>query len=136
MDEIRKAGLLDKIKERLGHIGYVATEADSDSIAFMLDYTLDYIVIQTNNSIINGRCDTAIAEKVAAEFLSRKKNMGQLEGFDYDRGVKAITEGDTKVEFLTGDDAPTAEARFNKCLAEMIRGFDKKVISPFRKLRW
>lgn len=135
MDEIRRAKLLDEIRTYLLYIGYDAT-VDKDFLSFVLDYWLDYIVVQTNNSVIDPRCDTAIVEKVAAEFLMRKKNMGLLEGFDYDRGVKAITEGDTKVEYLTGDDAQTSESRFNKCLNEMIRGFDKKVISPFRKLRW
>ena len=123
MDEIRRAKLLDEIRTYLLYIGYDAT-VDKDFLSFVLDYWLDYIVVQTNNSVIDPRCDTAIVEKVAAEFLMRKKNMGLLEGFDYDRGVKAITE------------AQTSESRFNKCLNEMIRGFDKKVISPFRKLRW
>lgn len=136
MDDTRKAMLVHRIKERLIQIGYSVTDEDVNSIEFMLDYTLNYIFIQTNNPTIDSKCDTAIAEKVAAEFLLRKKNMGKLESFDYDRGVKAITEGDTKVEFLTGDDAMTYEARFDRCLNEMIRGFDKRVISPFRKLRW
>lgn len=135
MDDIRRAKLLDEIKTYLSYIGYDASSED-DFLSFMLDYWIDYVIVQTNNPVIDPLCDSTIVEKVAAEFLMRKKNMGLLEGFDYDRGVKAITEGDTKVEYLTGDDAQTSESRFNKCLNEMIRGFDKRVVSPFRKLRW
>lgn len=136
MDEERKRLIVDGIIVRLQQIGYSATTEDTSTFEFMLDYTLDYLKIQCNREDVDPSCDTQIVEKIVADFLLKKKNMGLLEDFDYDRGVKAITEGDTKVDFLTGDDAPTAESRFNRCLNEMNRGFDKRCVSPFRKLRW
>ena len=136
MGEERKRLIVDGIIARLEQIGYSTVSEDITAFMFMLDYTLDYIKIQCNREDVDPACDSQIVEKIVADFLIKKKNMGLLENFDYDRGVKAITEGDTKVEFLTGDDAPTMEGRFNRCLNEMSRGFDKRCISPFRKLRW
>ena len=125
----------EQVNERLSQLGYVVTEQDALAVNFELKKTLDYVKNYCNISIIPDILDYRIIDKVCSEFLFYKKNTGQLEGFDYDTVIKRITEGDTTIQYATGQGEDTPENRFDSFVKQLERGFDKW-ITPHRKLRW
>ena len=125
----------EQVIERLGMLGYAATDADNDHIDFELNKILNYVKNYCNITEIPEILDPRIIDRVCSEFLFYKKNSGTLDGFDYDLVIKEIKEGDTTLKYATGQDGDTAESRFDSFVKQMERGFDKW-ITPHRKLRW
>ena len=125
----------EQVIERLGMLGYTATEADNDHIDFELTKILNYVKNYCNITEIPEILDPRIIDKISYEFLFYKKNSGQLEGFDYDLVIKEIKEGDTTLKYATGQDGDTPESRFDSFVKQLERGFDKWCV-PYRRLRW
>lgn len=125
----------EEVINRLGHLGYTATEADYDHIDFEItkttNYVLNYCNITTIPEIINPR----IIDRICSDFLYYKKNSGSLEGFNYDAVIKSIKEGDTTITYAVGQGEDTPENRFDSFVKSLERGFDKW-ITPHRRLRW
>lgn len=126
----------DNIIDRLGQLGYVATEADYDQIDFELDKITSYVI---NNFVrtepIPEILDPRIIDRVCSDFLYYKKNSGSLEGFNYDVVIKEIKEGDTTIKYAAGQGEDTPENRFDAFVKQLERGFDKWCV-PHRRLIW
>ncbi len=126
---------LQDIIERLGQLGYSATETDYSQIEFEILKTNNYVLNYCNITTIPDILDPRIIDRVCADFLYYKKNSGSLKGFNYDAVVKEIKEGDTTVKYAVGQGEDTPENRFDTFVKSLERGFDKW-ITPHRRLRW
>ena len=126
---------LEQIIERLGHLGYTASEGDHGHLEFELNKTLNYVKNYCNIVDIPEILDPRIIDRVCADFLYYKKNSGSLEGFNYDAVIKSIKEGDTTITYAVGQGEDTPENRFDAFVKSLERGFDKW-ITPHRRLRW
>lgn len=129
---------LSQVVDRLTQLGYAPTDSDTKQVQFELDLILDYVVNYCNfpdRNDIPGVLDKRIIDRVCSEYLMKKKNAGQLAGFDYEVVVKSIKEGDVQYQFGTQNDGATPESRFNSMVNDMQRGFDKW-ISLYRRIRW
>ena len=129
---------LSDVVNRLKQLGYAPTDMDNAQVQFELDLILDYVVNYCNftsreeiPNILNKR----IVDRVCSEYLMKKKNSGQLEGFDYETAIKTIKEGDTQIQFGTENDGETLESRFDKLVDYMQRGFDKWC-AKHRRIKW
>lgn len=130
--------ILSQVTNRLTQLGFTPTITDEPQIQFELDLILDYIVNYCNfndRTDIPQILDKRIIDRVCSEYLLKKKNSGQLQGFDYEAAVKTIKEGDTQIQFGTENDGDTPESRFDKFVDYMQRGFDKW-LTHWRRLRW
>jgi hypothetical protein len=125
----------ENVNDRLSQLGYEVTEQDAGQVDFELWKILNYVMNYCNISIIPHRLDYRIIDRVCAEFLFYKKNSGQLEGFDYDTVIKRITEGDTTIQYATGQGEDTPENRFDSFVKQLERGFDKW-LTHFRCIKW
>lgn len=125
----------DNIIKRLGQLGYTATEKDNDQIDFELNKILNYVKNYCHITEIPDILDYRIIDRVSGEFLYYKKNSGTLEGFNYDAVIKSIKEGDTQIQYATGQDGDTPESRYDAFMNKLERGFDKW-ITPHRRLVW
>lgn len=125
----------ENIIKRLGQLGYVTTEEDTDIIEFELEKILNYVKNYCNIAEIPEILDPRIVDRVVGEFLFYQKNSGNLTDFDYDTVIKEIKEGDTTLKYATGSDGDTPESRFDTFLNKLERGFDKWCV-PYRRLRW
>ena len=128
---VTKAQVID----RLNQLGYVMRMEDVSMIEFELNKTLDYVRNYCNITSIPDILDYRIIDRVCYEVLYKLKNSGHLEGFDYDTVIKQIKEGDTTIQFATGQGEDTPENRFDSLVKQLERGFDKW-ITPYRALRW
>lgn len=126
---------VEQVNERLFQLGYNVTGLDEDQINFELNKILDYVKNHCNISVIPDILDYRIIDRVCAEFLFYKKNSGQLAGFDYDTVIKRITEGDTTIQYATGQGEDTPENRFDSFVKQLERGFDKW-LTHFRCIKW
>ena len=124
-----------QIIDRLGQLGYSASESDYDAIDFELlkitNYVLNYCHITEIPNIVEPR----MIDRVCSEFLFYKKNSGSLEGFNYDVVIKQIKEGDTTISYAVGQGEDTPENRFDSFVKSLERGFDK-VLTTHRRLVW
>lgn len=124
-----------QIIDRLGQLGYNASESDYEAIDFELlkitNYVLNYCHITEIPNIVEPR----MIDRVCSEFLFYKKNSGSLEGFNYDVVIKQIKEGDTTISYAVGQGEDTPENRFDSFVKSLERGFDK-VLTTHRRLVW
>lgn len=127
-----------QITDRLTQLGYSPTQHELPQIEFELGLIISYVVNYCNfrsPTEIPYILEYRIIDRVCAEYLSKRKNAGLLEGFDYSAVVKNIKEGDTQLQFGTENDGETPETRFNKMVDSLTRGFDKWC-AKHRKLSW
>lgn len=124
-----------KIIERLKQLGYVATATDNDQIDYELQLIINYVKNYCNITTIPDLLDYRIVDRVCGAFLFNKKNVGSLDGFNYDIAVKELKEGDTTVKYAVGQGEDTPENRFDTVVKSLERGFDKW-LTPYRRLRW
>lgn len=125
---------MDRIKQRLASLGYAYAEADAFALELTLEKVTARICHACNISVIPAGCmEAEIIDAVCGEFLAGKKATGTLSGIELEAVVKAITEGDTKVEFATGSSgAADAFDAYMKKLATI----DQSAIIAHRKLVW
>ena len=125
----------DMVIERLGHFGYTVRTNDESIVDFELHKTINYVHNYCNITEIPIILEYRIIDRVCAYILYNLKNAGKLEGFDYDAVIKQIKEGDTTINYATGQDGDTPESRFDAFVKQLERGFDKW-LTPHRRLRW
>ena len=125
----------DDVIERLKQLGYTANESDYPAIDFelteVINYTLNFCNIQEVPEIIEPR----LIDRVCSYFLYYKKNSGSLDGFNYEPLIKSIKEGDTQIQYATGQGEDTPENRFDAFVKKLELTYDKW-LTPYRKLRW
>ena len=126
--------MTDKIKQRLASLGYAYADADAFALDLILDKIKGRICHACNISEIPAGCmDAEIIDAVCGEFLAGKKATGNLSGIELEAVVKAITEGDTKVEFATGSTG--AADAFDACMKKLAT-IDTGAIIAHRRLVW
>lgn len=125
----------EKVNERLVQLGYEVTEQDASQVEFELTTVLNYVKNHCNITVIPEILDNRIIDRVCSAFLYNKKNSGTLEGFNYETAIKQLKEGDTTIQYATGQGEDTPENRFDALVKQLERGFDKW-ITPHRRLRW
>lgn len=123
-----------KITQRLAAIGYTYVEA---SDAFALELTFDKVEARIlhacNITAVPDCMEAEVIDAVCGEFLAGKKAAGQLTGIEVESIVKAITEGDVKVEFATGT---TGAADVFDAYMRKLYTIDPEAIMAHRKLVW
>lgn len=129
------AELKANVIARLGSLGYTYN-AGTDS--FAIDLILGKIearICHTCNisTIPSGCMDAEITDAACGVFLSGKKATGQLTGIVLEGIVKAITEGDAKVEFATGS---TGANDVFDAYMKKLSDIDPEALISHRKLVW
>lgn len=118
----------------LNAFGVTGAEADP-LIDFVLDSVVERVKNETNlNTIPEGLKKLAV-EMVLGQYLSLKKNLGQLEGFDLEAAVKQIQEGDTNTVFAIGEGNTTPEQRLDTLINYLINGRTREFIR-YRRMVW
>lgn len=123
------------VMERLKQFGYIVEATDYSTVDFEMNKTLNYVKNYCNIQTIPEILDYRIIDRICADFLYNMKNVGKLEGFNYDAVIKQIKEGDTQISYAVGQGEDTPENRFDAFVKQLERGFDKW-ITPHRRLRW
>lgn len=126
--------MMDNIKQRLASLGYTYTDADGFALVLTFEKIVARICHACNISKIPAGCmDAEIIDAVCGEFLAGKKATGNLSEIELEAIVKAITEGDTKVEFATGS---TGAADAFDAYMKQLATIDQGAIIAHRKLVW
>jgi len=126
--------LREDVISLLNAFGVTGAEADP-LIDFVLDSVVERVKNETNlNTIPEGLKKLAV-EMVLGQYLSLKKNLGQLEGFDLEAAVKQIQEGDTNTVFAIGEGNTTPEQRLDTLINYLINGRTREFIR-YRRVVW
>jgi len=123
--------LHEVIIKRLESLGYEADDADDWLLNFLAEKVSDQIENACNTNEIPDHLFFFAVDMVCAEFLSNKKGVGQLEGFDVQAAVKSINEGDTAIQFAVADGTDPLES----LLQGMKAGLQEQLVR-FRRLVW
>lgn len=129
---------VENIKEdvikTLKSVGYEVVDAD----LFLLEHSIEkvkaYIKNKTNQNKVPEGLKYIWIDRSTGEFLYFKKSLNQLElnGLDFDRVAKEISEGDTKVVY---EDTKTTGDKFEVYTTYlMTRGEDE--LLRYRRIVW
>ena len=125
----------EKVKKLLSELGYTVESSDDWLIGFCIDKVENTIKNNCNISIIPNMLVELEVDMVVGEFLMVKKNTGQLniENINLEVMTKAVSEGDTKVEFNT-EGCSTPEQRIDTLIKHLINR--KGELSSYRCIKW
>ena len=115
----------------------VAGAADDPLLPYMVNSVTERVKNETNQSELPEGLHYVAVELVVGEYLTFKKNAGQLEidGLDLEAAVKQIQEGDTNTVFAIGDGSQTPEQRLDTLIARLTHDRSREFIR-FRRIQW
>lgn len=125
----------EEVIQLLVTIGYQVLSEDFWLIAFAEKQVEAEIKNACNQSSVPEGLYPHAVRMVAAEFLTTKKGMGQLQGLEnltFEPYVKQIQEGDTNITFGAGE---SPEQRFDKVLQAWKTQARQQFVT-FRRLSW
>lgn len=130
-----KIDIKEKVKRFLSELGYTVQSSDDWLISFCIDKVENVIKNNCNISIIPNMLVEFEVDMVVGEFLMVKKNTGQLkiENISLEAMTKAISEGDTRVEFNT-EGSLTDEQRLDNLIKHLLSR--KGELSSYRCIKW
>lgn len=115
------------IKERLAQLGAQVEEADEEAILFAENKTCEHIKNVCNLDYVPDELECLAIDMACGEFLRDRLLSGMLGDFDTVGALKAITEGDVKVEYDGGDSIEGLLRFLSRGEADLYR---------FRKICW
>lgn len=121
------------ILEALG----VAGAGDDSFLPYLIKSVTERVKNETNQQEIPEGLHWLSVELVVGEYLTFKKNAGQLDmnGLDFEAAIKQIQEGDTNTVFATGEGSLTPEQRLELLIARLTRDRTREFIR-YRRLVW
>jgi hypothetical protein len=122
----------DDVVTRLAMLGYTATDADEASITYAVNQSAAYILTQTNLTEMPDGLYYTQVDYAAGLFLQAKSISGGLSTTLTGGGLKAVTEGDVKVEY---DTTNTPESRLTALIAGLMT-ISESVLAAYRRLKW
>lgn len=122
------------VLQRLTSLGYSLKENDDWVLCFTMQKVENHIKNSCNTPSVPDELFHTAVDMVCGEFLSCKKQTGQLEieTLDLDGSIASISEGDTSVTFAIGS---TDEDKFNQLLNYLLTN-GKGDFVCYRKLKW
>ena len=128
--------MLDDVIALLEALG-VSGAGDDPLIPYMINSVTERVKNETNQDTIPDCLHYVAVELVVGEYLTFKKNAGQLDidGLDLEAAVKQIQEGDTNTVFAIGDGSLTPEQRLEALLSRLTRDRTREFIR-YRRLVW
>ena len=128
--------MLDDVIALLEALG-VSGAGDDPLIPYMINSVTERVKNETNQDTIPDGLHYVAVELVVGEYLTFKKNAGQLDidGLDLEAAVKQIQEGDPNTVFAIGDGSLTPEQRLEALLSRLTRDRTREFIR-YRRLVW
>lgn len=115
----------------------VSGAGDDPFIPYLINSVTERVKNETNQSKIPKGLHWLSVELVVGEYLTFKKNAGQLDmnGLDFEAAIKQIQEGDTNTVFAIGEGSLTPEQRLEALIARLTRDRTGEFIR-YRRLVW
>ena len=128
--------MLDDVIALLEALG-VSGAGDDPLIPYMINSVTERVKNETNQQEIPEGLHWVSVELVVGEYLTFKKNAGQLDmnGLDFEAAIKQIQEGDTNTVFAIGEGNTTPEQRLDTLINYLMNGRTREFIK-YRRLVW
>lgn len=126
-DPILTAEFFKDLEELFRAVGIEPKPEEALFYALIVDDTLEQVLNNINHAVVPAGLRYYLLRRIVGEVGSRKAEAGQM---SFDAAVKAISEGDAKVEFQA-EGSP--RDRFLALMTSWRKAGD---LSCFRKLRW
>lgn len=127
---------VESVTARLASLGYVVKEADSASLAFLVEKVGWTVKNEINHPEIPEELVYHAIDMVCGEFLGMKKALApdDLTGFDIGAAVSEIKTGDTTTHFQV-DSSQSPGQQFDMLVKHLsISG--RELFGMFRRIRW
>jgi hypothetical protein len=92
-----------EVKERLKQMGIEVSENDEDAIVFAVERTSEHIKNVCNLDYVPEELELLATDMACGEFLRERLIADMLSDFDAKGALKAVTEGDVKLEYGGSD---------------------------------
>lgn len=128
--------MLDDVIALLDALG-VTGAGDDPILPYMVNSVTERVKNETNQPEVPEGLHYVAVELVVGEYLTFKKNAGQLniDGLDLEAAVKQIQEGDTNTVFAIGDGSQTPEQRLDTLIARLCQDRTREFIR-YRRVQW
>lgn len=131
--------LAEEARSFLTNIGYDYEHyGDNWMLLFCCEKVTNTIQNECNVIAIPKGLKNIAVEMCVGEFLYKKKNTGQTEGFidiDFGTAIKSIQEGDTNITFAIGEGSLTPEQAMNNFINYLLMNGRSEFVR-YRKLQW
>ena len=124
----------EDVIKTLKSVGYEVVDADLFLMEQSIEKVKSYIKNKTNQNKVPEGLKYIWIDRSTGEFLNFKKSLNQLNlnGLNFGRMAKEISEGDTKVVY---EDTKTTGDKFEVCMTYlMTRGEDE--LLRYRRIVW
>lgn len=127
--------VFEDVAGRLAMLGYAVTEDQRAAVEYAIESALQRLKAELNRADIPDALHNTHIDVAAGLFL---RDIRAARGFDTaDAGagekIKAISEGDVKVEYETGAGADSA--RLDALIAKLVNP-PEKILAAFRRFAW
>ncbi len=110
---------------------------DDPLLPYLINSVTERVKNETNQQEIPEGLHWVSVELVVGDYLTFKKNAGQLEmdNLDLDAAIKQIQEGDTNMVFAIGEGCLTPEQRLELLISRLTHDRTREFIR-YRRLVW
>ncbi len=119
----------DKITAKLTALGQ---EIDDTLLTFIIGTVEQEILDFINREIMPDTLENVIINVVTGRYLSQLDAYGKIEGINFDKTIKALTEGDLSITY---DDGISAEIIFKNYIQTMGQ-LPKGQLIRYRRIAW
>lgn len=127
---------ITSVYDRLKTLSYLdISDSDKAFIGLIISKVENSILHKCNlTEVPMGLCPIMV-NRVCGEFLWNQKQLGSLNGFDFDTAIKQINIGDTTVSYAIGVGDKTPEQRLDELLTCLMNTGEDEILC-YRKLKW
>lgn len=121
----------EQVETRLNALGYAVTDSDRIALDFAIQKAEWTIQNACNVGTIPDGLLYVAVDMACGDFLSVKKNLGQLPEFDAEAAIQSIKEGDTQITYAVGSGESPVDWLLNHLSNE-----GKSQLLRYRRLVW
>ena len=127
----------EQVKARLATLGVTTTVEDDPLIEHGCDHWISYSLDFMNRPDIPDLVVPRVIDRIVADFLVYKKNMGAILADDVvaSQPIEEIREGDTTVKYVTDGSQTNTDKLFLAVIRRLEAGLIPSLVRN-RKLKW
>jgi hypothetical protein len=137
LNDTNLTAMTESVVERLVSFGIDPNDADTWTIAFSTQKTVNHVLNQINDQKVPTGLKEIVVDMICGEVMNVKYTTGQLdmETVNLDGAIHSVQQGDTTVTFATNGSNESGGSSMTDLIDWLIKGKGCDFLC-YRKMRW